>query len=158
MRRRNELTNAFLDALQTPNLPMPSASPTFGNTKIARNATFKSIADILRESERLIDEYGRLERLIASVHNAEPKGVAEAWAKGVEKTSRLLIRGAAAATRNVKRVLGAEIDDDVMETTGEEAEEIAATENMELKYELRNSLQFAERGVRNMVKSLPTSE
>jgi hypothetical protein len=102
-----------------------------------------------------------LNKLITDMQDAQPKGVAEGWADDVEKTARLLKIGAGTAIKNVKKVLGADVGDDGAEGAGEEREEgekLGAVDDMELNYGLRESLQFAERGVRNMVKNVPYDE
>lgn len=164
MRRRNELTKAILDALQTPNRPLQGTTPTLRDTSIARNAVFKSVAHVLTASEHLIGEYDRLEKAIASTRDAEPEGVAETWVEEVEKTARLLRIGAEAAIRNVKKVLGAEVSVDGTEVSVDGTEDRGLVEQMfgaektELNYELKRSLQCAERGVKKMVQGLPEGE
>ncbi|KAH6633366.1 hypothetical protein C7974DRAFT_452622 [Boeremia exigua] len=155
IRRRNELTKAILDALQTPNRNVHGAPPTLGNTKIARNAVFKTVARILRASEYLVSEYDKLDKVITGMHDSEHEGIAEAWVGDVAKTERLLRFGAETAVRNVKRVLGADVDADDVEHEDETMEVVG---KLELSYELKRSLQFAERGVKKMVKSLPRDE
>lgn len=158
-RRRNELTKAILDALQTPNRPVHRTPRTLGDTKIARNAVFKSVADVLTASEHLVGEYDQLDQLIVGIGDAEQEGVADAWAADIEKTDRLLKVGAESAIRNVKKVLGADIEADDVEDVREEAiEKMEAIENMKLNYELHTSLLCAERGVRKIVKSLSLEE
>ncbi|KAF1363203.1 hypothetical protein EJ07DRAFT_173911 [Lizonia empirigonia] len=155
LRRRNELSKSILDALQTPNRPVQGSSPTLGDTKIARNAIFKSFANILTASQHLIGEYDGLDKKITGMRDAEPEGRVEAWAEDVDKTARLLKIGAETAIRNVKKVLGAEVE---AEEAVESNEGLAAVGNMELNYELQKSLQYAERGVKKMVKGLPQDE
>lgn len=158
MRRRNELAEAFIDALQTPNQTVPGAPPTFGDTCIARNAIFKSVAEILTHSVSLINEYDRLDKIIADTLDPEPKNVSEAWTDDKERMARLLRIGAKTAIRNVRKVLGAEIGDDDIEDIGEESEKMDMVEKMALNYKLREGLQYAEEGVKKMVKSLPFDE
>ncbi|KAF3008507.1 hypothetical protein E8E13_005590 [Curvularia kusanoi] len=158
MRRRNELAEAFVDALQTPNQAVPGTLPTFGGTRIARNAIFKSVANILTHSVSLINEYDRLDKVIADTLDTGPENVSEAWTKDIEKIARLLKIGAKTAIRNVRKVLGAEIGDDGMESPGEDGEKMDTIDKMDLNYKLCEGLQYAERGVRKMVKSLPLDE
>lgn len=135
---------------------MQGAAPTLGETKIARNAILKIIGEVLNASQQLIGEYDRLNEMIVGIWDAEPEGVAEAWTEDVEKTARLLKVGAATAFRNMKMVLGADVEaDNVVE---EGSERMDAVETMELNYELQKSLQYAERGVKKMVKGLPQDE
>lgn len=155
MHRRNELTSAILAALQTPNRPVQGVPPTLSDTKIVRNAVFKSVAHVLTVSEHLVGEYDRLEKVIAGMRDAEPEGIAEAWTEDVEKTARLLRVGAETAVKNVKKVLGADVEaDDAKDNRGEN-EETSTVQEMELNYELKKSLYSADRGVRKMVQSLP---
>lgn len=160
--RRNELTAAILQAIRTPNRPVQGTPSTFGETKIARNAVYKSVASVLTASEHLIREYDRLDQIIVAMCNAEPEGIAEAWTEEVDRTARLLKIGAETAIKNVKQVLGADVGvcnaeniDGESLTNGETME---ALEKMELNYDLHKSLQLAERGVKKMVKSLPTHD
>ncbi|KAF9700338.1 hypothetical protein EKO04_001410 [Ascochyta lentis] len=157
-RRRNELTKSILDALQTPNQTIQGVPPTLGNTKIARNAIFKSAANICAASEHLVDEYIRLDTAIAEIQAAEPEGVAEAWTADVEKTARLLKIGAETAIKNLKKVLGADVEANKKDEKIEAGEGMDKIEKMELNYELQKSLQYAERGVKKMVKNLPQDE
>lgn len=158
MRRRNEFTKALLDALCTPDQAAPGAPRTLGDTKIASKPASNSVARIIRRSKALIDEYHRLNKLILDAHDAEPEGVAEGWADNVERTARPLKIGAETAIKNVKKVLGVDVGNDVVEGADEEGEKMDAVEDMELNYGLHESLHFAERGVRNMVKGLPDDE
>ncbi|KAJ4312909.1 hypothetical protein N0V94_007210 [Neodidymelliopsis sp. IMI 364377] len=158
MRRRNELTRSILKALQTPNRPVQGNPSTLGDTKIARNAVFKSVTYVLTSSEHLVAEYDRLDKLIESLRDAEPEGIAEKWTENVDKTARLLRLGAGTAIRNVKKVLGADIANGEVEEADENAERMEGLEKMELDYDFHKSLQYAERGVKKMVKGLPQEE
>lgn len=126
-----------------------------GETKIARNTAFKSIASILTVSEHLVSEYDRLDKTIVGLRDAEPEGIAEAWTEEIDKTARLLRIGAETAIKNVRKVLGAAEVNDTEEVDGETMEPL---EKMELNYELYESLHCVERGVKKMVKSLPKDE
>lgn len=158
MRHRNELTKAILEALQTPNRTLSGTPATIGNTKIARNTVFKSAAQVLTASGNLVGEYVRLDKHIADMRDTQSEGVAEAWADDVENTARLLNIGAATAIRTVRKMLGADTNDEGMEDRGDESVTMEALDRMELNYELQKSLHYAERGVKNMVKSLPYDE
>lgn len=158
MRRRNEFTKAVLAGLQTPNRPTQGAPSTLDDTNIARNAIFRSATHVLTASEHLVGEYNRLDTVIANLRDEEPEGTAEAWAKDVEKTARLLRIGAETAVKHVKKVLGGDVEVSDVKNDSEEIEEMNAVETMELNYELKKSLCYAERGVKKMVKSLPQGE
>lgn len=160
MRRRNELTEAILKALQTPNRPVQGTPSTFGESKIARNAVFGSVATVLRASIELVGEYDRLDKIIIRMQEAEAEGVAESWTEESDKAARLLKIGAETAIRNVKKVLGADVEEGDAEgsTLVEDGETMEALEQMELNYGLHKGLFFAERGVKKMVKDLPQPE
>lgn len=153
MRRCNKFTKVLCGALRTPYQAAPGTPPTIGNTKIVSDPTYKSVARILKRSEALIGDYYRLNKLILDAQDARPEGVAESWADHVEQTARLLEIGVEAAINNVKKMLGASVDDG-----GEEGEKMGAVDDMKLNYGLRESFQFAERGVRNMARNVPYDE
>ncbi|KAJ4984635.1 hypothetical protein SVAN01_09891 [Stagonosporopsis vannaccii] len=158
MRHRNELAKAVLSALQTPNRPPQGTPATLDDTKIASNGVFRSFAHILTASKHLLGEYDRLDKMIRSMQDAEPEGVAEAWTEEVEKTAKLLRVGAKIAIKNVKKVLGADVEVSDVDTDREENEKMSAVETMELNCELKRSLYFAESGVKTMAQSLPQGE
>lgn len=136
---------------------MQGTPHTFGESKIARNAVFASGATVLRASKDLVDEYVRLDTIIVGMRDAKPEGVAESWTEEVDKTARLLKIGAETAIRNVKKVLGADVEEGDADgsTLVEDGETMEVLEQMELNYELRKGLLFAERGVKKMAKGLP---
>jgi hypothetical protein len=105
MRRRNELTEAILKALETPNHRVQGTPRTFGESKIARNTVFAFGATVLRASKALVEEYVRLDKIIVGMRDAESEGVAESWTEEVEKAGRRLRIGADTAIRNVKKVV-----------------------------------------------------
>lgn len=136
---------------------MSSTPPTLGSTRLVRNAAFKSVAHILTASRSLVGEYDRLNTFIVSMQNTGSESAVETWAEGVEKTAVLLRSGAGIATRNVKKVLGADISEEDMDTQ-EESGSMEAIEGMELNHELHRSLYLAETGVQKMVQGLPHDE
>lgn len=158
MRRHNEFTKALLDTLCTPDRAAPRTPPTLGNTKITGNPASNSVAGILKRPEVLIGDYRRLNKLILDVQDARPEGVAEGWADDLEQAARLPEIGSEAAIRNVEEMLGADVDDDGVEGAGEEGEKIGTVEDVVLNYGSRESLQFAERGMRDTVKNVPYDE
>lgn len=139
---------------------MQRTPSTFGNSKIARNAVFGSVATVLRASTELVDEHDRLDKMMMRMQEPGSEGVAESWTQGVNKSARLLKIGAETAIRNVKRVVGADVEEDGIEdsTLVEDGETLEALEQMELNYELYRGLLFAEYGVKKMVKGLPEPE
>ena len=109
-------------------------------------------------SEHLVGEYDRLDKMVVSMRDAEPEGITEAWTEDVERTARLLKIGAETAIRNVKKVLGADVGSEEEGEAEDEGERLQGPEKMVLSYELQKSLQYAERGVKKMVKCLPQDE
>jgi hypothetical protein len=152
-RRRNEMASLIRDALMTPSRPVPGEIPTYTGTKIARNATYVAVADDLAASEGLIREYERLDNLSKDMQNEGPKPMIETWNQELAETERQLNMGARVALRNVKKVLGVEVEDDGRYEDGDENMRDAEGEQ-ELNYELQKSLKYAERGVKRMVKGL----
>jgi hypothetical protein len=143
-RRGNEIASAIFNALKTPNRPTQSDAPTFTGTNIADNAAYEPLANVLTASEALLDEYERLDKMIADMRDEEAEPVAEMWQQEIQEAEQKLQLGARVS-------LGAEdADHEEMHDDGEEKQE--------LNYELQKSLRYAERGVKRMVKGLPEDE
>ncbi|KAF3037781.1 hypothetical protein E8E12_003608 [Didymella heteroderae] len=160
VRRHHKLTEAILGALQTPNRPVQGTPPTFGESKIVRNAVLKSVASVLTASRELVHEYDRLDKMVVGIREAEPEGVAESWAEEVNRTAKLLKIGAETATKHVQKVLGADVEggDTKGSTLVEDGETMEALERMELNCELHKGLVYAERGIKKMIKGLSEPE
>ncbi|KAI4951685.1 hypothetical protein J4E86_007101 [Alternaria arbusti] len=153
-RRREELTSTLFEALQTPNRPAKGEPETFAGTQIAGNAVYTSVTSVLRASEVLVNEYQRLDGMIAKLREEQPDTIADTWKQDIEDTDKQLKKGARVALRNVKKVLGADVEDSVM--TDEDGDvDMEGGEKVELNYGLQKSLRYAERGVKRMVKGLP---
>jgi hypothetical protein len=61
--------------------------------------------------------------------------------------------------RNVKKVLGADVEDFVMGEADEDGDvDMEGGEEVELNFELQKTLRYAERGVKRMVKGLPVDD
>jgi uncharacterized protein YbcI len=150
-RRRNEVAFAIFNALKTPNRPTQGDVPTFTGTKIADNAAYVPLANVLTASEALINEYERLDKMIADMRDEEAEPIAETWQQELQEAEQKLQLGARVALRNVKKVLGAE-------DAGHEEMHDEGEEKQELNYELQKSLRYAERGVKRMVKGLSKDE
>ncbi|KAI4645931.1 hypothetical protein J4E93_005510 [Alternaria ventricosa] len=156
-RRREELTSTIFEALQTPNRPAKGKPETFAGTQIAGNAVYTSVTSVLRASEALVNEYQRLDGMIAKLREEQPDTIADTWKQDIEDTDKQLKKGARVALRNVKKVLGADVEDSV--TTDEDGDvDMERGEKVELNYELQKSLRYAERGVKRMVKGLPMGD
>ena len=145
------------NALTTPNRPVQGETPTYAGTKIAKNATYTSVTSVLEASENLIKEYERVNNMGKEMRNEDTKPVAETWNQELSEAERQLSVGARVALRNVKKVLGADVEGDEMDGDGDEEMQDAGGEK-ELNYELQKSLRYAERGVKRMIKGLPMNE
>ncbi|KAH7083392.1 hypothetical protein BKA63DRAFT_403873 [Paraphoma chrysanthemicola] len=154
--RRNEIASTISNALQTPNRRVQGSVPTFPTTTIAENAVYTPIADVLATSEDLVTQYESLDNMITGMRDDQAGPLAETWHQELQEAERQLRMGARVALRNVKKVLGADVDDEIID----DAEEIVENEEdeKELNYELQKGLQYAERGVKRMVKGLPMEE
>lgn len=161
-RRRNEIATKITEALKTPNQPIQGVTATFAGSKIASNAVYASVVDVLTASEGLVTEYQRLDKIIEDLRNERTESVADIWRQDIEMTKEQLKMGARVALRNVKKVLGADVETEepamTDEDRGEGMEGVVheeEEEEEELNYELQKSLRYAERGVKRMVKGLP---
>jgi hypothetical protein len=154
-RRRNELASTIFNALMTPNRPMSGNVSTFTGTKIAENAAYVPVANVLTAAEGLLNEYERLDKMIVDMRDEQADPVADTWHRELQSTEQQLQMGARVALRKVKKVLGAEEASD-----GPGDQELGENEDdrQELNYELQKSLRYAERGVKRMVKGLPEEE
>ncbi|KAF7673640.1 60s ribosomal protein l15 [Alternaria burnsii] len=155
-RHRDELAAIILEALRTPNQTVNRETANFKGTRIAGNAIYASITTILTASSSLVNEYRRLDDMITKLRNEQPAALVDTWKHDVEDTDRQLRRGARVALRNVKKMLDADVEDVVMGEADEDGDvKMEDGEEVELNYELRKSLRYAERGVKRMVKGLP---
>ncbi|KAH7068704.1 hypothetical protein FB567DRAFT_573905 [Paraphoma chrysanthemicola] len=157
--RRNEIASAIRNALQTPNRRVQGRVPTFPTTTIAENAVYIPIANVLATTDDLVTQYESLDKLITGMRDDQAGPLAETWHQELEETERQLRMGARVALRNVKKVLGADFDNENV-AAKDDAEEMVENEEdeKELNYELQNGLRYAERGVKRMVKGLPMEE
>ena len=138
---------------------MKSEAATFVGTHIAGNAVFTSANTILSASEALVNEYQRLDGMIAKLREEQPAALVDTWKQDVEHTDQQLKKGARVALRNVKKVLGADVEDCVMAEADEDRDmNVEGGEEVELNFELQKSLRYAERGVKRMVKGLPVDD
>ncbi|KAG9189057.1 hypothetical protein G6011_05925 [Alternaria panax] len=155
-RRRNELASTILEALRTPNRSAQSKTASFAGTHIAGNAVYTSVTTVLSASSVLINEYQRLDDMIAKLRDEQPATLADTWRQDVKDTDQQLKKGARVALRNVKKMLGADVEDVVIGEADEDGDvDMEGGEEVELNFELRKSLRYAERGVKRMVKGLP---
>ncbi|KAF1944767.1 hypothetical protein EJ02DRAFT_370778 [Clathrospora elynae] len=163
-RRRDELASMVLEALQSPNRPTQGETPTFAGTTITGNAIYDSATNILTASGGLVQEYQRLDGMIAKMREEQAEPIAETWKQQVEETDKQLKLGARVALRNVKKVLGADVESEEMgmadgdRDVDMDVEGDTPGEGTVLNYELQKSLRYAERGVKRMVKGLPMDE
>ena len=128
-------------------------------TGIAGNAAYASTVDVLTASEGLIAQYQRLDNIIKDLRNEDAESVADKWKQDIHEAEMQLKMGARVALRNVKKVLGADIESDEVAAADEGADEnMEGAAGEELDYELQKSLRYAERGIKRMVKGLPKDE
>lgn len=96
----------------------------------------------------MLAEYHELDAMIERLSGESVTTVTDEWTHAVEDKERLLRLGHKTAARNVKKVLGMEVDET----------EVDAHEGPKPNMELRNRLRYVERGVKRMVKGLPRDE
>jgi hypothetical protein len=154
-RRRNEIAFTIINALKTPNRPMQGNVPRFTGTKIAENAAYVPVANVLAAAEGLLNEYERLDKMIVDMRDEQGDPVAETWHRELQTAEQQLQMGARVALKNVKKVLGAE---EASDRHGDQDMDEDEDRGQELNYELQKSLRYAERGVKRMVKGLPDDE
>lgn len=167
-RHREDVSDLIAQAFRPPNFSIDSADddfPSYPGTAIALNIIYASAEDVLSSSKRLVAEYDRMERMINDATQDGEEPVMETWKQEVKETERLLEVGRRKALRDVKKVLGADVEDDRMdgiEGSGRVIEERMDSNEKEssdtLNYELLKSLRYAERGVKRMVKGLPKND
>ncbi|OAL52276.1 hypothetical protein IQ07DRAFT_585485 [Pyrenochaeta sp. DS3sAY3a] len=158
--RRKQLSSTIQRALSTTNLPQSNQKLVYEHTKIAGNAVYALISDVVDASHGVINEYQRLENLITDLRNENAKPVAETWKQDIAEVEERLKLGARVAVRNVKKVLGAAIEDTGGDEgdQGEDLDGGIGLQDRELDYGLQTSLKYAERGVKRMVKGIPVDE
>jgi hypothetical protein len=175
-RRRNESVNLISRALSEPSTATSTSNTTAGNrdfpaytnTAIALNPLYNSSLDILNASKDLVADYNEIERIIThAVEEGAELDEAEDWRRELQEAERLIGLGKKKALRDVKRVLGAEVEDgDMMDVYSEGADGIRNDTDdhdnkifsYEVNYELQKALRYAERGVKRMTKCLPRDD
>jgi hypothetical protein len=154
-RRRNEFASTIFNGLQTPNRRIQGIVPTFAGTKIAENAAYVPVANVLAASEGLLNEYERLDKMIVDMREEQADPFAETWHEELQEAEQQLQMGARVALRKVNKVLGA---DEASDGHGDQEIHENGEDEQMLNYELQKSLRYAERGVKRMVKGLPEDE
>ncbi|KAF2739679.1 hypothetical protein EJ04DRAFT_559597 [Polyplosphaeria fusca] len=155
--RRNDIRATIFSAIASEQKEEDpkSAMTTLPGTLIARSVHFPPACAIQDASNELLAQYKRVNNLAETTSPHSHHRIIERWQQGVKDTERLFGVGQRTAVRRVSKVLGI---DDAM-TRNEEPEE--GIEMLEDLYklmpnsELQKSLQYAERGVKRMVKGLP---
>lgn len=66
------MSSAIVEALQTVNRPAEGSTPNFAGTKIAGNAVYASVVDVMASSKGLIKEYKRLDGTITQMRTEQP--------------------------------------------------------------------------------------
>ncbi|KAF2849995.1 hypothetical protein T440DRAFT_555601 [Plenodomus tracheiphilus IPT5] len=154
--RRDEITSSIFKALSSPIQPAHREKTTIGGSKIADNTSYTSTTDVLAQSDSLVKEYKRLDDMIEDLRGKQTESVADTWKHDIGGTEEQLHKGARVAIRSVKRVLGADMEND--EEDMMHADEDVGTQSggeQELNYDLQKSLRYAERGIKRMAKALP---
>lgn len=145
-RRQDELLALITGALTKPNRLTRCEPSTYPNTTIATNAIFDSVNKVEAACATLTKEYAAFDELMETMAADERSAVLmKEWTRDIAETERRLRLGHRTAIRNVKKVLGAELDESEEEGQSEEG----------LNMQLLQGLQYVERGVKRMVKGVP---
>jgi hypothetical protein len=124
-------------------------------TYLQSNPPFNALNDMESKCAQLVAEYHVFEFLIEQMASEQKNSVTDTWTKDVEDAERLLTIGHNSAVKTVKAVLGVEVGEDGQFGEVQEGDDVGqAPANLEL----HKSLQYAERGVKRMVKGLPKDE
>ncbi|KAJ4295188.1 hypothetical protein N0V90_007198 [Kalmusia sp. IMI 367209] len=150
--RQNEMSTLIAEALTKSNRVTQREPATFPNTKIASNTIFESANKVDTACRSLLSEYKDFEEMIEKMAGDQDTAIIEKWTQEVKETERLIKLGHRTAVRNVKKVLGTELEGAQI---AEEEDGGFGLPQKELNMELLDSLRYAERGVKRMVKSLP---
>ncbi|KAF2649832.1 hypothetical protein K491DRAFT_697782 [Lophiostoma macrostomum CBS 122681] len=163
---RHDDASALLQDVFNPSSSI--AHPPNGNrlsypgTSIDRSATYASANEVVKSSEDLLNEYGRIEKLIEDSKCGDEQPMADSWQQEAKDMERQLELGRKKAIRDVKKTLGADYDGErgLEHPEGPDGaeENIGGKENDTLDYELLKTLRYAERGVKRMVKGLPKDD
>ncbi len=97
--------------------------------------------------QNLVSEYDAFESMVAGMAAEHDSPVTQTWVREMQKTERLLELGRKSGVRNLKSVLGDDVEDGGIRE-----------DDINLDYRLLKSLTYAERGVRRMVKGLPEEQ
>jgi hypothetical protein len=149
-RRRSDIANIISTAFVGPS--SDHNCPTYPGTSVAINPIYVSAAEMIRTSRGLIEEYDHIQEISSKAAEEDRPQVMITWQQDVEETRRLLHLGHRKGQRDVKKVLGL-IDAEEM-TEGNEDDGGGLTKS-ELDYGLIDTLRYAKRGVKRMVKGLP---
>lgn len=122
-------------------------------------------AEVIRKSKSLIKDYDDMEAMLNKVRDEQQKKLAaENWESEVRETERLLLLGRNRAVRCVGRVVDVaekdkgyveDGDGDKTENGGDEAVE---DDDGDADMGLLRTLEYAERGVKRMVKGIPRED
>lgn len=113
-------------------------------------------------SEDLVKEYRRLDGLITRVRPEQPEAIPEDWKREIYRVGNQFRLGSRVALRDVKKVLGADPGGENADVPdGDDhifVEGSPETVHGPLSYNLCRSLRDTEKGVRWMLKGLPSKE
>ena len=148
--RRNNIASTITEALQSPaNASIAEDAPAqYANTSIAMDPHWQPANELLEACGKLVTDYEKFESVLkATAHRARDENVVDAWQKDVDDTDRLLRLGHKIALRKVNTMLGEAVEEDEEKEPG-----------VELDHGFVEALQYAERGVKRMVKGVPEDE
>ena len=149
-KRRTDVQAMISKALAAPS---EGSSTTFPGTLIAESHHYNEAKEVIDRSRGLWDKYEKIERMIQDAANAKEDGAQDNWEKEVKNQERELERGRKCTLKEVHRMLGMEVkgasegemeDDDEQDVHG-----------LHDKNQLKDAIQYAERGVKRMTKALP---
>jgi hypothetical protein len=107
---------------------------------------------MITTSHGLVREYDNIEEMVAKAAEDDRKLITDTWQQDVEEMKRLLDLGHRKALRDVKKVLGV---NGAEEMTERDKDDSGRLTKMEPNHGLSDTLRYAERGVKRMVKGLP---
>jgi hypothetical protein len=142
----NIISSAFVAPTSNPNCP------SYPGTAIAINPIFASATEMITTSHVLVREYDNIEEMVAKAAEDDRKPITDTWQQDVEEMKRLLDLGYRKALRDVKKVLGVNGAEEMTERDKDDGGRLT---KMEPNHGLSDTLRYAERGVKRMVKGLP---
>jgi len=140
------MSTAFVSPTSNTNCPF------YPGTAIAINPIFASATEMIATSNGLVQEYDNIEEMVAKATEDDRKVIRDTWQQDADEMKRLLELGHRKALRDVKKVLGV---NDVGKMTVADKDDEGRLTKTGLDQGLKDTLRYAERGVKRMVKGLP---